>query len=169
MIAAPWSNRTVGRPRLGSELAYRLITAFGALLLFVPGRRLDFSLKLWPTPPVVGWFLFGLAAAGVAFTWWARLYLGRMWSSSVTRKAGHHIVDTGPYAWVRHPIYSGLSLALAAWAILQARPIAFAGCALIFLGFWLKARLEERFLRNELGPEVYDPYARRTGMFFPRV
>jgi protein-S-isoprenylcysteine O-methyltransferase Ste14 len=168
-IAAPWSNRTVGRPGNRSEFAYRLITALGALLMFVPARRLGFGLKLWHTPPIVSWSLVGLAAAGIAFTWWARICLGRMWSSSVTRKAGHHIVDTGPYALVRHPIYTGLMVALAAWAILQARPIAFAGWALIFLGFLLKARLEERFLRNELGPEVYDAYARRTGMFFPRT
>jgi protein-S-isoprenylcysteine O-methyltransferase Ste14 len=169
MIAAPWSNRTVGRPRLGSELTYRLITALGALLMFVPRRRLSLGLTLWHTPSVISWTLVGLVAAGIAFTWSARIYLGRMWSSTVTRKADHHIVDTGPYAWVRHPIYTGLIVALAAFAILEARPITFAGWALIFLGFWLKARLEERFLRNELGREAYDAYAQRTGMFFPRA
>lgn len=104
---------------------------------------------------------------GFAFCWWARIHLGRMWSSSVTRKADHHIIDTGPYSLVRHPIYTGIILAAAATAALEARAIAFAGLALVTIGFWIKARLEERFLRNELGAEVYDANARRTGMPFP--
>jgi protein-S-isoprenylcysteine O-methyltransferase Ste14 len=90
-----------------------------------------------------------------------------MWSSSVTRKADHHIIDTGPYSLVRHPIYTGIIVAAAATAALEARPLAFAGLVLVIIGFWIKARLEERFLRNELGAEVYDAYARRTGMLFP--
>jgi protein-S-isoprenylcysteine O-methyltransferase Ste14 len=167
IIAASWSNRTVARPRLGSEIAYRMITIAGVVLLFVAGRDFDPEMRLWDTPPAVRWCLVGLTAAGFAFCWWARIHLGRMWSSTVTRKADHHIVDTGPYALVRHPIYTGIILAAAAMAVLKARPIAFAGCAMVVLGFWLKARLEERFLRSELGPEAYDAYARRTGMLFP--
>jgi protein-S-isoprenylcysteine O-methyltransferase Ste14 len=90
-----------------------------------------------------------------------------MWSMSVTLKADHHIVDTGPYALVRHPIYTGIILASAATAVLEAELVAFAGLVLVIVGFWTKARLEERFLREELGPAAYDAYARRTGMLFP--
>ena len=85
----------------------------------------------------------------------------------MTRKADHHIVDTGPYALVRHPIYTGLIIATVATAALEARAMAFAGLVLVIIGFWIKARLEERFLRIELGAEVYDGYASRTGMLFP--
>jgi protein-S-isoprenylcysteine O-methyltransferase Ste14 len=165
LIAAFWSNRTVGRPSLGSEIAYRAITAIGILFLFCPARRLDH--KLWVTPSVVSWCLVSITLAGFTFCWWARIHLGRLWSSSVTRKAGHHLVDTGPYTFIRHPIYAGLIIAITDLTVMKATPIAFAGWALTVLGFWFKARLEERFLRNELGPDVYDPYARRTGMFFP--
>ena len=49
-----------------------------------------------------------MVTAGLAFCWWARLHLGAMWSGTVTRKDDHHIVDTGPYGLVRHPIYTGL-------------------------------------------------------------
>jgi protein-S-isoprenylcysteine O-methyltransferase Ste14 len=90
-----------------------------------------------------------------------------MCSSSVTYKADHRIVDTGPYALVRHPIYTGIIVAAAATAALQARAIAFAGLVLLILGFWIKARLEERFLRDHLGAQAYDAYARRTGLLFP--
>jgi protein-S-isoprenylcysteine O-methyltransferase Ste14 len=166
LIAAPWSNRTEARPRLRSELLYRIVTILGMFLLFAAHRLVGHE-SSWHIPLEVRWCLVGLATIGFAFCWWARIHLGRMWSSSVARKAGHHIVDTGPYALVRHPIYTGIIIAAAATAALEADTIAFAGLALVITGFWIKARLEERFLRNELGAEVYDTYARRTGMLFP--
>lgn len=49
--------------------------------------------------------------AGFAFCWWARIHLGRLWSMRVTKKEGHHVVDTGPYGVVRHPIYTGILVA----------------------------------------------------------
>jgi protein-S-isoprenylcysteine O-methyltransferase Ste14 len=166
LIAAPWSNRTEARPRLRSELLYRIVTILGMFLLFAAHRLVGHE-QSWHIPLEVRWCLVGLAAIGFALCWWARIHLGRMWSSSVARKAGHHIVDTGPYALVRHPIYTGIIIAAAATAALEARAIAFVGLALVIIGFWIKARLEERFLRDELGVEVYDAYARRTGMLFP--
>ena len=167
LIAASWSNRTEARPQLRSELVYRIVTVVGMLLLFAARRPVGNEPVLWETPLEVRWCLVGLAAVGFAFCWWARIHLGRMWSSSVTRKTDHHIINTGPYSLVRHPIYTGIIVAAAATAALEARPLAFAGLVLVIIGFWIKARLEERFLRNELGAEVYDAYARRTGMLFP--
>jgi protein-S-isoprenylcysteine O-methyltransferase Ste14 len=163
-IAALWANRTQARPSLMSELPYRVVTLMGAALLFIPRLR---GLRLWMTPPPVRWGLVALAAAGFAFCWSARIYLGRLWSGSVTRKSDHRIVDTGPYALVRHPIYTGLILAAAATAALKGSAGALAGFALLTLGCWIKARLEERFLSAELGAEAYDAYRRRTGMLFP--
>lgn len=54
-----------------------------------------------------------LTAAGISFAIWARFYIGENWSSAVTIKVGHELIRTGPYAWVRHPIYCGLLLAIA--------------------------------------------------------
>lgn len=167
LIAAAWSGRTAVRARLRSELVYRIVTVSGVLLLFVAHRLVDGELEIWETPPVVGWCLFGLAGVGFALCWWARIHLGRMWSSSVARKAGHQIVDTGPYALVRHPIYTGIIIAAAATAALEGRVTAFAGLGLVVIGCWIKARLEERFLRDELGAAAYDAYARQTSMLLP--
>jgi protein-S-isoprenylcysteine O-methyltransferase Ste14 len=169
LLAARWSNATEARPSVASELLYRAVTIVGVAFLFLRGPYVEGVPKLWDTPRVVSWGLVGLAAVGFAFCWWARLHLGRMWSSSVTRKADHHIVDTGPYALVRHPIYTGIIIAAAAVAAQVATLLAPAGLALLVLGFWIKARLEERFLREQLGREAYDAYARRTGMLFPRL
>jgi protein-S-isoprenylcysteine O-methyltransferase Ste14 len=167
LIAAPWSSRTEARPRLRSELVYRIVTVAGVLLLFAARRLAGHEPRLWETPLEVDWCFVGLAVLGFTFCWWARIHLGRLWSSSVARKADHHIVDTGPYSLVRHPIYTGIIIAAAATAALEANAIAFGGLVVIIIGFWIKARLEERFLRNELGTEVYDAYASRTGMLFP--
>jgi protein-S-isoprenylcysteine O-methyltransferase Ste14 len=167
LIAASWANRTEARPQRGAEALYRVLTLAGVVLLFVSDRYASPELKLWETPTPLGWSLAGLTLAGFLFCWWARLHLGRMWSSSVTRKTDHHIVDTGPYALVRHPIYTGIITASAAMAAAEGTVAGLAGLGLVVLGFWIKARLEERFLRIELGAAVYDEYAKRTGMLFP--
>jgi protein-S-isoprenylcysteine O-methyltransferase Ste14 len=167
IVAARWSNRTAARPPRGSAIGYRVLTTAGAASLVAGGQLAAHGLILWSAPPAVDWLLVGLAVVGLAISWWARLHLGRLWSSSVTRKADHHIVDTGPYALVRHPIYTGIIVAVAATAALQANRLSFVALALFVVGFWIKARLEERFLRAELGAAAYDAYAGRTGMLFP--
>jgi protein-S-isoprenylcysteine O-methyltransferase Ste14 len=75
--------------------------------------------------------------------------------------------DTGPYSVVCHPIYTGAIAATVATAAAEATLPAVIGLVLITLGLWLKARTEERFLREELGPEAYDAYRRRVPMLLP--
>jgi protein-S-isoprenylcysteine O-methyltransferase Ste14 len=84
----------------------------------------------------------------------------------VTRKEHHHVVDSGPYAIVRHPIYTGLLLAIIATVLVRATIITLTGSALIAAGIYVKARVEEEFLRQQLG-ESYDAYARRVPMLVP--
>ncbi|MGD0190814.1 MAG: isoprenylcysteine carboxylmethyltransferase family protein [Rhizomicrobium sp.] len=165
--AAFWSTRAASRPGFGAELLYRIVTIAGAILLFGLRTHDPARIPLWTVNETVAWFLVGLAAAGFAFCWWARIHLGRLWSGFVTRKADHHIVDTGPYAIVRHPIYTGIILSAFATAAFKGSGIAFLGAAVMTVGFWIKARLEERFLRQELGQETYDSYRRRVPMLVP--
>ena len=77
------------------------------------------------------------------------------------------MVDTGPYAIVRHPIYTGLITSVFATAALKGILIGILGALLMIVGFWIKARLEERFLREQLGPDIYDAYRRRVPMLVP--
>ena len=90
-----------------------------------------------------------------------------MWSGPITRQHDHHVVETGPYAIVRHPIYTGLTLCVIATAIVQGTPTSFIGAALMTLCYCIKALLEERFLRQELGAQGYDAYSKRVPMFVP--
>jgi protein-S-isoprenylcysteine O-methyltransferase Ste14 len=72
--------------------------------------------------------------AGVLFTWWARIHLGRFWSNEITRKEGHRVIDTGPYALVRHPIYTGLIAAILATGVAVGTATAILGAVLIAFG-----------------------------------
>lgn len=168
MAAAAWSDRATKRPPAWRQIDYRVLAAVGAILLFAPYRhRLASEGILWRLPDAAGWTMVAIALTGFAFTWWARLHLGRLWSSSVTRKADHRVVDTGPYGLVRHPIYTGIILSSTATAILRGTALAWLGAAVMTLGWHIKARLEERFLREQLGADAYDDYARRVPMLVP--
>jgi len=181
IAAALWANRTLKRPGGGREWPYRILEYGGyAVLLGVYSESSDdfrrgvldhnvFLQRYWALPAEAGWVMVGLATAGFLFTWWARLHLGKLWSGRITRKEGHHVVDTGPYKIVRHPIYTGILLAAVATAAEKGSGSALAGLAMLIVGCWMKAHLEERFLRAELGAEAYDAYARNTAMLIPFV
>jgi protein-S-isoprenylcysteine O-methyltransferase Ste14 len=168
IAAARWADPAAKRAARSEEKLYRVVTVVGAFLLFVPSVYFFHCRdRLWDLGQGIDWALFAVTALGLVFTWWARLYLGRLWSSSVTKKADHRVIDTGPYAIVRHPIYTGLIVAIFASAIQKATLIGFAGAVLMTIGFWIKARLEERFLREQLGADAYESYRRRTPMLLP--
>ena len=82
-------------------------------------------------------------------------------------KPDHKVVDTGPYALVRHPIYTGILLAGYATAALKGTVLGIAGASVITLGIWMKARLEETWLAQELGAEAYGGRRRRLPMLVP--
>jgi len=167
IAAAFWANRTEKRAFSWDTVFYQITVLVGAVLVTPwTARRLHMQM-LWHVGYAGAMVLAFLTLAGLLFTWWARIHLGRLWSGSITRKEGHRVVDTGPYALVRHPIYSGLIFALFATAIAQARISGLAGAGLITFGFWVKARIEERFLTAELGADAYGAYRRRVPMLIP--
>jgi protein-S-isoprenylcysteine O-methyltransferase Ste14 len=165
--AAGWSNRTQKTVGMRAEASYRAVLAVGGVLFAVPAHGYDGVLRLWHVDALVAWICVGVIAAGFAFCWWARIHLGLLWSGQITRKADHRVVDTGPYRIVRHPIYTGVIVAVLATMAAKGTLLALVGGALIWVGLWMKARLEEGWLRQELGPEAYDAYRRRVPMLVP--
>jgi protein-S-isoprenylcysteine O-methyltransferase Ste14 len=164
-VAAFWANRTEKRVITWETALYRIAILAGAVLLF-PGtaRRLHLY-PLWHVGFAGAYALALLALAGLLFTWWARVHLGRLWSGSITRKEGHHVVDTGPYGLVRHPIYTGVIFALFATAAAQATVTALAGAALITFGFWLKARIDDQgcgVIKPLSVTTIHSPFRRLT-------
>lgn len=167
VAASFWSGRTQRRVGNLETWTYRAAMIAGGILLFPGTERALEETPLWHLGVRGGYAFAGVMLAGLAFSWWARFHLGRLWSSAITRKEGHRIIDTGPYAFVRHPIYTGLIVGLAATAIVDATATALIGAVLVVFGIWLKARSEERFLTTELGSEAYASYRRRVPMLVP--
>ena len=167
IAAMPWSSKVEKHVGFSRELAYRAVLIVGGIIGFIPAHGYEGPLRLWYLPWNAVWPTVGLIAVGFAFAWWARIWLGALWSGQVTKKADHRVVDTGPYAIVRHPIYTGILLAVYSTAALKGTVLGLVGAALITLGLWMKARLEENWLRQELGAGDYDAYRRRVSMLLP--
>jgi protein-S-isoprenylcysteine O-methyltransferase Ste14 len=168
LAAAWWRDRAAAKPPRRQEIVYRAFTVAGVLLLFGQYRHaFQSEVVLWSLPDAAEWLCVAVALAGFAFTWWARIHLGRLWSGTVGRKADHHVVDTGPYGIVRHPIYTGITVASVATAAMRGTLAGWGGAALMTIGWIIKARLEEGFLREQLGAEAYGGYARRVPMLIP--
>jgi protein-S-isoprenylcysteine O-methyltransferase Ste14 len=149
-----------------ARYGFQLALAFaGYGLLFIGNPRIRHP--LWLLPPWLGWAMVALIAVAFIFSLWARIRLGALWSGGVTLREGHRVVREGPYALVRHPIYTGLIAGALAFAALKATPFALAGAALVAIGFALKARIEENFLAEALGRDEYDAYRRSVPMLVP--
>jgi len=166
-----WAIRTKPTERresLGSRLSYTLLVIAGFYLLFAhPVWRSWLRRPVLPPSPWVTGLGVGITAAGLLFAIWARLHLGGNWSGTVTMKVGHELVRSGPYRWVRHPIYSGLLLAVLGTAMERRQVRGFVGLALIHAGFSLKIRREEQFMSTLFGAG-YEEYRRTTGALIPR-
>jgi protein-S-isoprenylcysteine O-methyltransferase Ste14 len=167
-VGALKTRRTVSRESFASRYGVLVLEIFGFVLLFSDA----------PEIPALGGHIFSRAyapsIAGVVLTWigiaialWARWHLGQYWSARVTLKEDHQLIRTGPYAFFRHPIYSGIILAAIGGALAVDRWRCVAGVALIFLGYWIKARKEESMLAQQFG-ESFQEHCRHTGFLLPK-
>ena len=118
---------------------------------------------MWPF-----WLGAVLTAAGLLFTVWARRHIGRNWSAIVTIKEGHEFIASGPYAIVRHPIYTGLLLAFTGSALALGESRGVLAVAIVAWSLWRKLRLEERWMQQHFG-EAYQEYCRRVAALLPFV
>ena len=120
-------------------------------------------------PEPIMWSGLVLGVGGVAFALWAVATIGRHYDLEVEVHADHEVVRTGPYRLVRHPIYTGLLIHLIGACLATGNLLLVAGTFFVVLPiFLIRARTEERLLRDQLGP-AYDAYAREVGMLIPFV
>jgi len=168
-IGALKTRRTAKRESFAARYGVMAIEVVGFYLLLsgdaaigVLGRRVvarTFDLR------VLGVILLW---AGIALALWARWHLGQYWSGRITIKEGHKLIRTGPYARLRHPIYSGLVLAATGTAIEVDQWRGVAAVCVIVLGFWIKGKREEALLTKEFGAE-FDEHRRSTGFLLPKL
>ena len=110
---------------------------------------------------------FAITVAGLALAVWARRHLAENWSSRVRIRVGHELIRTGPYAHLRHPIYSGVLLGVIGTAIGVGRWRALLSVVLILISYWIKARREEAVLAREFG-DAWVEHCRQAGFLLPR-
>ncbi|HEY7307157.1 MAG TPA: isoprenylcysteine carboxylmethyltransferase family protein [Bryobacteraceae bacterium] len=169
LAASFTSKRTVRRQAPGSRLLQLLLGAFAALLILGKGPwKVALSRQIVSQSLPAADLGLILTLVGLAFALWARFVLGRNWSGTVTIKRDHELVRSGPYAIVRHPIYSGFLLALLGTAIARGNLGAFAGFAVAALTLRLKATSEESFMVEQFGPQ-YALYKRNVKALVPFV
>ncbi|MGJ4887743.1 methyltransferase family protein [Bradyrhizobium sp. HKCCYLRH3099] len=164
--ASLWSGQTRKRVSVVKTSRYHALIVLGGILFTPWTSRLLGETPFWHPGETGVYLLTVVTLAGIAFTWWARIHLGRFWSNAITHKEGHKVIDTGPYGMVRHPIYTGLILGMIATGIAVGTVTAVLGAILISLGMAWKAKMEEVFLAQELGPD-YVIYSQRVPMIIP--
>ena len=151
-------------PAAPPQIIYRVMAAAGTILLFglyqhdISAERVLYASSR------------GLGDGRDRGCWSALHVVGahpprRLWSSSVGRKADHRVVDTGPDGIVRHPIYTGITLASVATAAMRGTAAAWFGAAIMTLGWYVKARMEESSCATNLA-RAYG-HARRVPMLVP--
>ena len=167
VITAFSTKRTVER---GGFFGYRLVAGAVAVALLLVARLLHESPRsqLWQTPLAVGLAGDLIVLAGTALAIWARVTLGRNWSAEVTFKEDHELIESGPYALVRHPIYSGLLLMVLGTVIRNGQALGLGLFAALCAALWWKARQEEQIIRRHF-PTAYSDYAARVSAIIPHV
>ena len=111
---------------------------------------------------------FFLALASLIFEIWAQTVLGREWSPQLQLQSDHRLVTAGPYARMRHPIYTGLVVWAAGFALVTANWIFIAFAVLTPMVLFLRVPREEKMMLDQFGEE-YRKYMERTGRFFPKL
>ena len=174
VFVAYWAAGALKTRRTVSQESFA--SRYGVLFLEILGFTLLFSdrAEIGVLGHRVVHRTYALSVAGVVLTWigiaialWARRHLGQYWSARITLKEDHQLIRTGPYAHLRHPIYSGIDLAAVGGALAIDQWRCVAGVGLIVLGYWIKARREESMLAAQFG-EAFAEHCRHTGFLIPK-
>lgn len=168
LVSALKRKKTKQRETILQRFGYTLPLALAFYFLYQTSPVYDWLRdRFVPVGPLGEWLGVVLTAGGIAVAFWARWHLGTNWSGVVTLKQDHELIRTGPYRTIRHPIYTGILLALLGTAITFGEVRALLAVAIAWSSFYIKARREELFLSQEFGPSFAE-HKRSTGMFLPR-
>jgi protein-S-isoprenylcysteine O-methyltransferase Ste14 len=169
IVAARATSETRRRESALSRLSHYVPLIVGGAFLGIP-QILGATLEQRFHDATFAWQLLtvALVIVGLSFSALGRAWLGRNWSAEVTVKHDHELVRSGPYALVRHPIYTGLLLALIGTAVGIGNGRALVGLALIVAALLRKVAIEERFMSEQFG-EAYAAYRAQVPALIPFV
>lgn len=169
LIAAMSVKRTKTRERSADRLVTVVVVVVAYELLFANWLRIGVMRQRFvPQERWIGWAGIALTCLGVGIAIWARYCIGQNWSARVTLKEDHRLIRSGPYAFVRHPIYTGMLLGTIGAAFVAGEWRGLLAVALLLAAHSRKALREEGLLSKEFGEE-YASYRRSTGFLFPRL
>lgn len=168
-IATAQAVKTTARKEARSARTWQSLPLIaGGALVILPDPTLAALLPDLTRLGALQFAGFATVVAGLLFSVWARLHLGANWSVSVTLKEGHELIRSGPYALVRHPIYTGCLIALAGSALIGETWRGALGVALIFSSLAFKVRVEESWLTGHFG-DAYARYRREVAALIPGI
>jgi len=165
------NKRTLTRQSAGSRLLYTVPFFLAFWLLFgavFRHRQHPFALVILPHSLGLNIISLMVTVLGLSLAIWARVVLGTNWSGTVTYKENHELVMRGPYAYVRHPIYSAMLLMFLGTVLAIGTLGGLLGFPLLFVSFWIKYRLEEALMIEHFGNQ-YLAYMKRVNALFPFV
>jgi len=176
IISAFGNKKTVQRYKPGQRLlAFVALVVVYWALFYYKNDSLTQPIHDWlmqrtiPDTDLIGPLSTALCAAGIAFAIWARHTLGRNWNANPGVKEGHELIVNGPYRFVRHPIYTGMLLALFGSLVVgdgRIRGLLF--FAFIAIGLHFKSKIEEGLMMQTF-PNSYPEYRRRTKAIIPFI
>jgi protein-S-isoprenylcysteine O-methyltransferase Ste14 len=164
---SPAGMSQAGEPHIFRLLRLSVLATTFALLFW---HRLAIGLlgqRLVPALPGSADAGFVVTVAGLAIAVWARIHLGQYWSDKVMVQADHQLIRTGPYAHLRHPIYSGVLLGVAGTALVVGEWRGAIAFLLLLANYAVKARKEDRILAGHFG-EDFVRYAQDAGFLLPK-
>jgi protein-S-isoprenylcysteine O-methyltransferase Ste14 len=121
-----------------------------------------------PDIPMLGLIGFIAAVCGMLVASWSRIVLGKYWSDKVIVQTEHRLIRSGPYSCMRHPLYSGVLLAILGTALVLGEWRGLLSFAVLLANYAIKAKKEERILAERFGPE-FEIHRRETGFLLPRL
>lgn len=156
------------RQSLLSALAHRIPVGPGWFLMAYPHLPHSFNMRLTLRTDLTQIFGAMICVLGLFVTIWARRTLAGNWSSDVTFKQGHELVTTGPYRFVRHPIYTGLLVMCLGTAVEFSSVRFWLALPVWFIGFWIKLKQEERLMLRHF-PDEYTAYQKQAKALVPFI
>lgn len=167
MVSALWVRKTKVMEPLLPRMIHFWVGAI-ALLMFAFRDYLPRPMNwgLWPQNRSAFWTGATVMLMGLGFAVWARIHLGRYWSGAITLKEGHRLIRSGPYRFVRNPIYTGILTGVAGTAIALGKVCGLVSLAILYAVYSWKIHREQRLLAGEFGGEYAD-YCRAVPALVP--
>jgi protein-S-isoprenylcysteine O-methyltransferase Ste14 len=179
LFAAYWAGAYLyefvtgrGKPKLKSggslvhEIVPRLLIILAVVGIIASGSRNALAARLIPGPNIISFIGVGVSALSCLFAIWARNYLGGNWGATVGLKKGHTLVKAGPYAIVRHPIYTGIGFGMVGSAIALGNLFGILVLLGVILFLFFRMDDEEKLMVEKFGKDYLD-YEKEVRRFIP--